>query len=201
MSSNISGIISGSIDPELPPEIRQRAAGIRLLLMDVDGVLTDGVIYNIPGTPDVNQKTATYETKGFNSQDGIALQWLMKSGVQTGVVSGRISQATEIRARQLDMTYVYLGRLEKLPILDEIIARSGLSLAHIAYAGDDLVDIPVMRRVGLAFAPANARLEVKKFAHCVTPSAGGQGAVREMVEILMQANGTWGEILKKYEVE
>ena len=185
----------------LDPDLQQRAAGIRLLLLDADGVLTDGVIWNVPGTPEVNQKTATYETKGFNSQDGIALQWLMKSGVQTGVVSGRISQATEIRARQLGMTYVYLGRLEKLPILDEIVARGGFNHAHIAYAGDDLVDIPIMRRVGLAFAPANARPEVKKFAHCVTPSAGGRGAVREMVEILMQANGTWDEILKKYEVE
>jgi 3-deoxy-D-manno-octulosonate 8-phosphate phosphatase (KDO 8-P phosphatase) len=185
----------------MDPELQQRAAGIRLLLLDADGVLTDGVIYNIPGTPDVNQKNATYETKGFNSQDGIALQWLMKNGVQTGVVSGRISQATEIRGRQLGMTYVYLGRVDKLPILDEIVARSGLSLAHIAYAGDDLVDVPLMRRVGFAFAPANARPEVKKVAHYVTSASGGRGAVREMVEILMQANGTWDAILKHYEVE
>jgi 3-deoxy-D-manno-octulosonate 8-phosphate phosphatase (KDO 8-P phosphatase) len=184
------------MDPELHPEIRQRAAGIRLLLLDADGVLTDGVIWNVPGPP-----PATYETKGFNSQDGIALQWLMKHGVQTGVISGRISQATEIRGRQLGMTYVYLGRLEKLPVLDEIIARSALSPEHIAYAGDDLVDIPVMRRVGLAFAPANARPEVKKAAHYVTSASGGRGAVREMIELLMQSNGTWPEVLKTYEVE
>lgn len=189
------------MDPELLPEIRQRAAGIRLLLLDADGVLTDGVIWNIPGTPKAPQETATYETKGFNSQDGIALQWLMKNGVQTGVISGRISQATEFRARQLGMTYMYLGRLDKLPVLEEIVARSGLSHAHIAYAGDDLVDIPLMRRAGLAFAPANARPEVKKFAHYVTPASGGQGAVREMVEILMQANGTWDALLKGYEVD
>ncbi len=188
----MSSIISGITDPEL----RQRAAGIRLLLLDADGVLTDGVIWNVPGTPG-----ATYETKGFNSHDGIALQWLAKNGVQTGVISGRISQATEIRGRQLGMTYVYLGRVEKLPILDEIVARSGLNHAHIAYAGDDLVDIPLLRRVGLAFAPANARPEVKKVAHYVTSARGGQGAVREMVEILMQANGTWDAILKNYEVE
>jgi 3-deoxy-D-manno-octulosonate 8-phosphate phosphatase (KDO 8-P phosphatase) len=166
------------------------------LLLDADGVLTDGVIWNVPGPP-----PATYETKGFNSQDGIALQWLMKHGVQTGVISGRISQATEIRGRQLGMTYVYLGRLEKLPVLDEIIARSALSPEHIAYAGDDLVDIPVMRRVGLAFAPANARPEVKKAAHYVTSASGGRGAVREMIELLMQSNGTWPEVLKTYEVE
>ena len=182
-------------------ELQQRAAGIRLLLLDADGVLTDGGIWNVPGAPDATHKTATYETKGFNSQDGIALQWLMKHGVQTGVISGRISQATEFRGRQLGMTYMYLGRLEKLPVLDEIIARSALSPEHIAYAGDDLVDIPVMRRVGLALAPANARPEVKKAAHYVTSASGGRGAVREMIELLMQANGTWPEILKTYEVE
>jgi 3-deoxy-D-manno-octulosonate 8-phosphate phosphatase (KDO 8-P phosphatase) len=186
---------------ELLPEIRQRAAGIRLLLLDADGVLTDGVIWNLPGPPGPNHEATTYETKGFNSQDGIALQWLMKNAVQTGVVSGRISQATEFRARQLGMTYLYLGRLDKLPVLDEIIARSTLRPEHIAYAGDDLVDIPIMRRVGLAFAPANARPEVKKAAHHVTSASGGQGAVREMVEILMMANGTWDAILKNYEVE
>jgi len=178
------------------PELERRAAAVRLLLLDVDGVLTNSVIYNIPG-PD----GTIYEAKGFNSQDGISLQWLVRHGVQTGVVSGRESQATEIRAKQLGMAYVYLGRLEKLPILDDIIAKSGMSLAHIAYAGDDLVDVPVMRRVGLAFAPANARPEVKQAAHYVTSAAGGHGAVREMVEILMRANGTWSAILKHYEVE
>ncbi len=180
----------------LDPEIQRRAAGIRLLLLDADGVLTDGVIWNVPGVAG-----ASFETKGFNSQDGIALQWLMKNGVQCGVISGRVSQATEIRARQLGMNYVYLGRLDKIPILDEIIARSAFSPEHIAYAGDDFVDVPLMRRVGLAFAPANARPEVKKAAHYVTSAAGGRGAVREMIEILMQANGTWDAILKHYEVE
>ncbi len=177
-------------------ELHERAAGIRLLLMDADGVLTDGVIFNIPG-----QTGGTYETKGFHSQDGIALQWLMQNGVHTGVISGRISHATEFRGHQLGMTYVYLGRLEKLPVFDEIVLRSGLNHEHIAYAGDDLVDIPILRRVGLAFAPANARPEVKNIAHYVTPSAGGRGAVREMVEVLMRANGSWDKILKNYEVE
>lgn len=176
------------------PELQRRAAGIRLLLLDVDGVLTDGVILNIPGPGG-----ATYETKGFNSQDGIALQWLARHGVQTGMISGRESRATEIRAKQLGVAHLYQGRLEKLPVFEEIIARSGLAPESIAYAGDDLVDVPIMRRVGLAFAPANARPEVKKVAHYVTAASGGAGAVREMVEILMQAGDTWAAILKHYE--
>ena len=180
----------------MDPELQRRAAAIRLLLMDVDGVLTDGNIFNLPG-PD----GTTYETKGFNSQDGISLQWLVKQGIQTGVVSGRESRATEFRAKQIGMTYIYLGHLEKLPVLDDICAKSGLQPANIAYAGDDLVDVPVMRRVGLAFAPANARAEVKRAAHFVSSASGGAGAVREMVEILLQASGHWSAILKHYEVE
>jgi 3-deoxy-D-manno-octulosonate 8-phosphate phosphatase (KDO 8-P phosphatase) len=177
-------------------ELQQRAAGIRLLLLDADGVLTDGVIWSIPGAPG-----AVYETKGFFSQDGIALQWLVQQGIHTGLISGRVSQGMEIRARQLGMIYVYQGRVEKLPVLEEVIARSELAPSRIAYAGDDLVDVPLMRRVGLAFAPANARPEVKKAAHYVTAASGGRGAVREMVEVLMQANGTWDEIKKTYEVD
>jgi 3-deoxy-D-manno-octulosonate 8-phosphate phosphatase (KDO 8-P phosphatase) len=180
----------------MDPELQRRAAAIRLLLLDVDGVLTDGLIFNLPG-PD----GTTYETKGFHSQDGIALQWLVKYGIQTGVVSGRESRATEFRAKQIGMTYVYLGHLEKLPVLNDICAKSGMAPANIAYAGDDLVDVPVMQRVGLAFAPANARAEVKKAAHYVAAASGGAGAVREMVEILLRAAGTWPAILKHYEVD
>jgi len=179
----------------MDPELQQRAAKIRLLLMDVDGVLTDGRLYNLPG-PDGN-----VETKGFNSQDGIALQWLAWNGIQTGVISGRVSKAMEIRAAQVRMTYVYQGHIEKVPILEEIIKRSGLDLAEIAYAGDDLTDVPILRRAGLAFAPADARPEVKRCAHHVTAAGGGAGAVREIAEILLQAQGYWDALLKKYEVE
>jgi 3-deoxy-D-manno-octulosonate 8-phosphate phosphatase (KDO 8-P phosphatase) len=180
----------------MDPELQRRAAAVRLLLLDVDGVLTDGTIFNLPGAGG-----ATYETKGFHSQDGISLQWLVKYGIQTGVVSGRASEASEFRAKQIGMTYIYLGHLEKLPVLDDIRAKSGLAMENIAYAGDDLVDVPVMRRVGLAFAPANARAEVKRAAHFVTAASGGAGAVREMVEILLRAAGQWPAILKHYEVE
>jgi len=180
----------------MDPQLQERAAKIRLLLMDVDGVLTDGLLYNVPGPGD-----DFVETKGFNAQDGIALQWLAWNGIQTGVISGRVSKAMEVRATQVGMTYVYQGHIEKVPILEEIIGRSKVPLAHIAYAGDDLTDVPILRRVGLAFAPANARREVKQCAHHVTAAFGGVGAVREMAEILLQAQGYWDGLLKKYEVE
>ena len=177
-------------------QLQQRAAKIRLLLMDVDGVLTNGLLYNVPGP-----EGQIIETKGFHSQDGIALQWLVWNGIHTGVISGRVSRALEVRATQVGMTYVYQGHIEKLPILEEIIARSNLPLTDIAYAGDDLTDVPILRRVGLAFAPADARPEVKRCAHYVTAAPAGGGAVREMAEILLAAQGYWDGLLKKYEVE
>jgi len=178
----------------MDPEIRDRAARVKLLLMDVDGVLTDGHLINVPG-PDGKM----YETKMFDSQDGIALQWLNWNGIQTGVISGRVSPATEERARQVKMTYVYQGHIEKIPILEEIAAKSGIALDQIAYAGDDLTDVVIMRRVGLAIAVANARPEVKRAAHYVTEARGGSGAIREVCELLLDAQGRWQEILKKYE--
>ena len=183
------------------PDLQRRAAAVRLLLLDADGVMTDGVVFNIPGQNVAGQPGTLFEAKGFHSQDGISLQWLVQHGIQTGLISGRVSQATEIRARQLGMAYLYQGRLDKLAVLEEITARSGLDPAHIAYAGDDLPDVPVMRRVGLAFAPSNAREEVKKVAHYVTAARGGAGAVREMAEILMQAGGAWAALLKNYEAD
>src|SRR5580698_9382701 len=114
----------------MSPEIHDRAARVRLLLMDVDGVLTNGQLINFPG-PDGKM----VETKAFDSQDGIALQWLAWHGIQTGVISGRVSPATEERARQVKMTYVYQGHIEKIPILEEILAKSGIPLAETAYVG------------------------------------------------------------------
>lgn len=180
----------------MKPDIESRAARVKLLLMDVDGVLTDGHLINVPGADG-----KMVETKMFDSQDGIALQWLSWHGIQTGVISGRVSPATEERANQVKMTYVYQGHIEKIPILEEIQKASGIAFNEIAYAGDDLTDIVVMRRVGLAIAPANARVEVKRAAHHVTAGAGGAGAIREVCEMLLKAQGKWAEILRKYEAE
>ena len=176
-------------------ELQARLARIRLLLMDVDGVLTNGILLNVPG-PDGEM----VETKGFNAQDGIALQWLSWYNIATGVISGRVSPATETRAKQVHMSYVYQGHIEKIPIIEEIMQKSGIPADQIAFMGDDLTDIVVMRRVGLGIAPANARAEVKRAAHFVTAASGGDGAVREAAEALLAAQGHWEKILKKYEV-
>ncbi len=171
------------------------ASTIKLLLMDVDGVLTDGKLYNVPG-PD----GAMVETKGFDSQDGIALQWLVNSGLRTGLISGRNSPATVERARQCRFTYVYQGHTEKIPILEEILSLSGVPKEQVAYIGDDLTDVVVMRRAGLGIATANARPEVKACAHYVTQAVGGQGAVREVAELLLRSRGEWDAVLRHYEV-
>ena len=177
------------------PDVRARATKVKLLLMDVDGVLTNGKLYNVP---DGSGKLV--ETKGFDSQDGISLQWMQWKGFQTGVISGRESAATAERARQVKMTWVYQGHIEKIPILEEIMAKANVTGDQVAYMGDDLTDLVVMHRVGLAIAVANARPEVKRAAHYVTAASGGNGAVREAVELIMDACGFWGEILAKYEV-
>jgi 3-deoxy-D-manno-octulosonate 8-phosphate phosphatase (KDO 8-P phosphatase) len=177
-------------------QVMQLAAGIKLLLMDVDGVLTDGKLYNVPG-PD----GAMVEAKGFDSRDGIGLQWLFRKGIKTGVISGRESPATVERARQCRVEYVYQGHTEKIPILVEILKVSGFRPEQVAYIGDDFTDVVVMRRVALGIAPANARPEVKACAHYVTEARGGDGAVREAVELLLKAQGHWTEILRHYEIE
>jgi len=173
-----------------------KAARIRLLLMDVDGVMTNGKLFNVPGA-----EGKMVETKGFDSQDGISLQWLNWKGIKAGVISGRVSAATEERARQVKMAYVYQGHIEKIPILEEILRDAKIDASEVAYIGDDLTDAVILRRVGLAVATANARPEVKALAHYVTQAAGGEGAVREVVEILLKAQNRWPEILKHYELE
>jgi len=177
-------------------QVRQLASKIKLLLMDVDGVLTNGRLYNVPG-PDGKM----VETKGFDSQDGIGLQWLSWHGIQTGVISGRLSPATAERARQCKMQYVYQGHIEKIPILEEILADAKIDSREVAYIGDDFTDIVIMHRVGLPIATANARAEVKKEALYVTEAVGGEGAVREVVQMLLHAQGKWGDILKHYEIQ
>lgn len=177
-------------------DILHRAARVKLLLMDVDGVLTDCKLYYVP-----DAQGRMVESKGFDAQDGIALQWLNWKGIQTGVISGRESPATVERARQVKMTYVYQGHIEKIPILEEILAKAQIDRNEVAYVGDDLTDLVIFRRVGLAIATANARPEVKRAAHYVTEARGGWGAVREVAELLLKAQNRWAEILQHYEAE
>ncbi len=178
----------------MPTDINELASKIKLLLMDVDGVMTDGRLYNVP-----DAAGNMVETKGFDSQDGIALQWLSWKGIKTGLISGRVSPATVERAKQTKFTYVYQGHIEKVPILEEILRDAKLEPSQVAYIGDDLTDMVVMRRVGLPVATANAREEVKRHARYVTSVPGGQGAVREVIELILKAQGLWEEILRKYE--
>jgi 3-deoxy-D-manno-octulosonate 8-phosphate phosphatase (KDO 8-P phosphatase) len=177
------------------PELLARASKIKLLLMDCDGVLTDGRIYLIP-LP--NGELA--ETKTFDSQDGIALQWAHTVGIHTGIISGRTSPAVEARARTAHMRYLYQGNTTKLPLFEEILADASLTPDQVAYMGDDVTDLPIMRRVGLASAPCNSRREALRAAHYVTPSPGGSGAVRDLIEMLLVAQNHWADVLGKYQI-
>jgi 3-deoxy-D-manno-octulosonate 8-phosphate phosphatase (KDO 8-P phosphatase) len=177
-------------------DITARAARIRMVLMDVDGVLTDGRIWFLP-----LPGGGIFETKGFDSQDGIAMHWLKRYGYQTGIISGRLSEATAERARQGKFDYVYMGNTEKLATFQEILAKSGMQPEEVAFLGDDLTDAILMRRVGLGVAAGNARPEVKAIAHYVTTAVGGAGVLREVTEILLAARGMWSDVLRHYEVD
>ena len=181
--------------PLTDQELHRLAAGIEVLLMDVDGVLTDGRLYLFP-----DREGHVIETKGFDSQDGIALRWLNWFNIRTGVISGRDSPATAERARQVNMTWVFQGHIEKIPLYEQVLAEAKVKPEQVAYIGDDLTDVVIMRRVGLSFATANARKEVKRSASAVTSARGGSGAVREVIELLLKARGSWDDLLRKYEV-
>lgn len=171
-------------------------ANVQLVLMDVDGVLTDGRFYIVP---DPAAPERLVETKAFDSQDGLALQWLRRYQIAAGLISGRNSPATLQRAESAGFRYVYQGHLEKEAILDEILADSGVGAHEILYIGDDLTDIVIMRRVGVSAAVANARQQVRRIAHFTTEAPGGAGAVREVIELLLQAKGFWSDVLVHYE--
>jgi 3-deoxy-D-manno-octulosonate 8-phosphate phosphatase (KDO 8-P phosphatase) len=177
------------------PDLLDRAAKIKLLLMDCDGVLTDGRIYLLPG-----QDGQLFETKTFHSADGIALTWARDAGIEMGIISGRKSEAVRERARSVQMRYLFEGNTLKLPLFEEVLADSGLAPEQICYVGDDLTDLPPMRRCGLAAAPSDARPEVREAAHFVTPAKGGEGAVRAVIELVLVAQDRWRDVLAKYGV-
>lgn len=166
-----------------------RARDVKLLLLDVDGVLTDGTItYTHDGG----------ESKGFNTQDGFGLRILQDSGVDVGVITARTSEAVTRRAGDLGMKYVFQGAGRKMDVYEKILADSGLRAMHTAYMGDDWLDLQLLGRVGFAVAPANAVAEVQQRAHYVTGRSGGRGAVREVCELILEARGEFSSIFKKY---
>ena len=178
-----------------PAELIQRASKVKLLLMDCDGVLTDGRIYLLP-----DPAGGLFETKAFHSTDGIALHWAHAAGIEMGIISGRTSRAVEERARTGHMKYLYQGDTGKIPAFEEVLADSQLPPEQVGYIGDDLTDLPIMRRVGLAAAPSDSRPEVLEAAHFVTPAPGGGGAVRDVIELILKGQGRWSDVVAKYEI-
>lgn len=180
----------------LKPEVIEKASSVKLLLMDVDGVLTNGKLFYVPG-PDGSPA----EFKGFNSQDGIGIHWLHSFGIKTGVISGRDSIATTERARILNMEYVFQGHLDKIEIFEDIVKKESLSLEQTAFVGDDFTDAPLIKMSGFGCAVANAREEVKAVADYTTKIAGGEGAIREISEIILSSQNLWTDVLKKYQLK
>ncbi len=176
-----------------PQALRAKTAKVRLVLADVDGVLTGGTIYHF-----VDTAGELVEFKGMHAQDSIAMAWLAESGLVTGVISGRMSQGTQARLKMLKVKHIYQHRLDKAAVLAEIMAAEKLTKDQVVYVGDDIPDIAVMSRVGLAVAPANARPEAKSAAHWVTKANGGGGAFRELVEVILKSQGLWDAVIAKY---
>ncbi len=171
----------------------ERAAAIKLLLMDVDGVLTDGKIYYLP-LPDGK----AYETKGFDSHDGLAFHLLRDAGIDTGFISGRQSQAVIERAANMHVKYIHQGDIQKEAAYQNILGQAGVTDKQVAYIGDDLTDLCLLKRVGLACAVANGRAEILPYTHFITEAAGGQGAMREVVELILKAQNKWQAAIAKY---
>jgi 3-deoxy-D-manno-octulosonate 8-phosphate phosphatase (KDO 8-P phosphatase) len=166
--------------------LNARAKKVRVLLMDVDGVLTDGRIWLLS-----RRDGTASEIKGFSAYDGAGLKLARAAGLRTGLITGRESSAVTQRAKECEIEFVYQHRATKLDALEEILQTTGANATEVAYVGDDLPDLPVLQRVGLAVAVANAVPEVKRAAHFVTSRSGGEGAVREAIELIVKAQGKW----------
>ncbi len=159
---------------------------IELLLLDVDGVMTDGrIIWDANGT----------ETKFFNVKDGHGIKLVQRAGIQVGIITGRVSPVVDLRAKELGIEILHQGSLQKLDSYEQITSSTGLADHQIAYMGDDLIDIPVMRRVGFSAAPSDALPDVLKVADYVAAARGGWGAVRELCDLLLKGRGMWQQIV------
>jgi len=170
-----------------------RARQIKVLIFDVDGVLTDGQLTFIPKL----DGTAA-ETKGFTAHDGLGISLARLGGLRTGIITKRQSQTVAIRARDLKLEFVYQGQAHKLGAAKAICAKAGITLDELCYVGDDIVDLPVMRVCGLAIATANARPQVLEMAHWVTPNRGGDGAGRDAIDFILNAQGSLARVIEQY---
>lgn len=177
---------------KISPAVKKRATGIKLLLMDVDGTMTDGSVTLLSQTDG-----SALEIKTFDAHDGQGLTLAHSAGLRTGCITGRESAALLRRAHELKMDFIYMKRPLRMPAYEEILRETGLSDSAVAYIGDDLPDIPLMRRAGLAVAVGNAVPEVKKAAHYTTKALAGRGAVREAVELILKSKGIWETMIDK----
>lgn len=193
---------------------KARAKKIKLLLFDVDGVLTDGKLFIFPAPAGIVQSTSNHpargqggfglvsetfiEAKGFHAHDGTAISLARLGGIKTGLITKRVSETVAIRARDLRLEYVLQGIQDKRTAFEKIIRDEGIEAAEAAFVGDDVIDLPVMRACGFAVAVANARAEVKAEAHYVTLHAGGEGALRDAIEFVLKAQGKWKAVVSEY---
>jgi 3-deoxy-D-manno-octulosonate 8-phosphate phosphatase (KDO 8-P phosphatase) len=205
--------------PKLSPQARARK--IKLLLFDVDGVLTDGKLFIFPAPAGAPQSVLSQtekdqsaqhggqggfgfhsqsliEAKGFHAHDGTSISLARLAGIRTGLITKRISETVALRARDLKLEYVRQGIQDKRSALEEIAKEDGIRADEAAFVGDDVIDLPAMRAAGLAIAVQNARAEVKKEAHYITPHSGGDGALRDAVEFILKAQGKWKTIVEAY---
>jgi len=169
--------------------VERRASRIKLLLMDCDGVLTDGRIWLMEDGS---------EQKSFNTHDGLGLALLHRAGLRSGVITGRTSSGLARRASELEIEFVRQGDPNKVAAFEEILRLAGVEEDEAAFVGDDLTDIPLMQRVELAVAVADAVAEVRSVAHLVTRREGGRGAVREVIELILKSQGLWSDLVEKY---
>lgn len=194
----------------------ERAQKIKVILFDVDGVLTDGSIWLFPAPNSAPRSTDAHaqqhggaggfgivsqtmiEAKGFNAHDGTAVSLAHLGGLKAGIVTKRISETVALRARDLKLDYVFQGAHKKSDVLDKILADGQMREEEVCYVGDDVIDLPIMRRCGLAIAVPNARPQVLAIAHYTTPSRGGQGAARDAVEYVLKAQGKLEQVIEAY---
>ena len=196
-----------------------RARKIKIILFDVDGVLTDGKIWIFPAPAGIHptagsqgsqpeakggfglHTTTMIEAKGFHAHDGTAISLARLAGIKTGLITKRISETVALRARDLKLDYVEQGIQDKRTCLEQILKQAGVKASEACFVGDDVIDLPVMRHCGFAVAVANARTEVKREAHYVTRHAGGDGAARDAVEYILRAQKKWQKVVDEYVLE
>ena len=193
-----------------------RARKIKLLLFDVDGVLTDGKLFIFPAPAGSQQSIleqsarhggeggfglnsqSLIEAKGFHAHDGTSISLARLAGIKTGLITKRVSETVALRARDLKLEHVHQGVQDKQTCFEEILKQEGLKPREAAFVGDNVIDLPAMRAGGLAIAVKNARAEVKAEAHYITPHAGGEGALRDAVEFILKAQGKWKRVVNEY---